>query len=227
VLFNTGKDVHPPICRKSTIDIIYMNGNERTKAYFGVNTSTVKTGYPVSNNDQFVLNTQLMNMEDREKYIWVTLTYDYIPDPIGIRDARLNWLTMSDFVPDYCTEMKTTNTNPWGTKNVTRDMIPLTDVFAESSIPVRYPLDGLFLGAAAHIHDGGTNVEVFQNDKTVCNSTSTYEKSKAAHLHGGSGNGSSEHIVKQTVCAYSEPLPVKAGDKFWMRVKYDFKQYPG
>jgi hypothetical protein len=221
VLLNTGRDVRTPLCRNSTIEIIYTNGNEKSIGYFGLNNSTVKSGYPVSDADKFVLNTQLMNMDDKEKYVWVTLTYDYIPDPQGLKEARLHWMTLGGLAPAYCVGVAK---NPWGVENVTSDLIPLSDAFEENSIPMPYPMDGLFYGASAHVHDGGIGVEIYRNSEMVCNSLPTYGKTNGGHSHSGD---SGEHIIKQSGCQYLDPLPVQRGDNFWMKVKYDFNQHPG
>jgi stress up-regulated protein Nod 19 len=221
VLFNTGRDVRAPICQNSTIEIIYTNGNEKSIGYYGLNNATVKSGYPVSDSDKFVLNTQLMNMEDKEKYVWVTLTYHYIPDAKDLREARLHWMTLGNVAPAYCSGV---SKNPWGKENVTSDLIPLSEAFEQSSIPMPYPTDGLFYGASAHLHDGGTSVEIYQNLQMVCNSVPTYGKSAGGHAHGGD---TGEHIISQSGCKFYDPTPVKRGDKFWMKVRYDFNKHPG
>jgi len=229
VLFNSGPQVNYTFCKNEPIEILYMNGNEKTRALYGVPTANVRSGYNVHDSDKFVLNTQLMNLEDKVKWVWVAMTYDYILQPgWNVKSSKLNWMSMGDLIPRYCADVFI---NPWGQRNVTEDLRPLKEVFVERSMPMPFPTKALFFGAAAHMHDGGIGVEIYHNQKMVCNSTAIYGKNEGGmSSHGGHGQGgaaSAEHIVKQTICEYNDPLPVNAGDTFHMAVSYDFKRHPG
>lgn len=91
------------------------------------------------------------------------------------------------------------------------------------------------------MHDGGTQTEIYLNDKMICNSVPQYGKSKPAHGHGegrkkrqavyvgGSvqDNENIEHILRQSTCEYADGIAIKKGDTMYQKVVYDFNRHPG
>jgi hypothetical protein len=79
------------------------------------------------------------------------------------------------------------------------------------------PRDGYIVATTGHIHDGGVNIFLELNGKTVCDSRAIY---------GGEGNSAMapdgrkwETIRAMTEC--NEPIPVKAGDNVSTTAMYD------
>lgn len=118
-----------------------MSGNERTYGGFGVPSAKIKSGYTVTESDSLVLTTELMNMEDKEKYAWVTITYEVLdgshPD---FRQGKNVFMFIGN---TGCEGFNMTN--PFGVSNVTQYQQPKSMAFAEHSIPWKSPADGYIL----------------------------------------------------------------------------------
>jgi hypothetical protein len=93
--------------------------------------------------------------------------------------------------------------------------------------------NGEIMGAAGHLHDGGTNVQLLVNDKLVCDSKATYGGSpefigKGMGDHHG---GSSPHISNMSIClagrGFEGVTEVKKGQKWDLKALYDYSIYPG
>lgn len=214
---------------------MFMDGNERTTNSYAIPNSTVKSGYSLTPQDSFILTTELMNMEDKEKWAWVTITYDLLegahPD---YRQGKTVWMSIGPPI-GACGK---SFTNPFGPSNLTWAQQPKSEVFIEHSQPWIALQDGLIMSTGGHMHDGGVNTEIFKNKDKICDSLPHYSKAKtAAHGHGdmakrqmGGGMASNSeiaHIEKQDKCLFPGGLPLKKGDSMYLQVDYDFKKYPG
>jgi hypothetical protein len=183
-----------------------------------------------------------MNMEDKEKWVWVTVTYDYLDGPQpNYRKGGMVWKSISVTTAGVCPST-TMSQSPFGASNVTSDMIPKSEVFSESSVPWISPTDGTIVMTGGHMHDGGVSTEIFQNNKLICSSIPHYSNSTGGmggHGHasempksggaggGGNSNKENEHIQSQSRCDFPQGLPLKKGDTMYIRTNYDFRKYPG
>jgi hypothetical protein len=241
---NIGTNVREPVCNKTLMENIFMVGNERTTSQFGVKGSGIKSGYHVNPSDMFVLNTEIMNMDEKEKWVWVTVTYDYIDEfRPEYKEGKMVWQSIGT---NRCAELG--DANPFGITNLTKTAQPTKMTFAEHSIPWIVPQDGFMLGAAAHMHDGGTNTKVYRNNDLLCTSLPKYSKDgkgmggagptgakPPAHSHkikrqiqgGNYDNFELQHISSQPPCIFEKPVPLKKGDKMYVVANYDFLKYPG
>jgi hypothetical protein len=218
---------------------MFMSGNERTTGGYGVVNSSVKSGYSITKDDSFILTTELMNMEDKEKWAWVTVTYELLEGPQpGYRQGKTVFMGIG---PAACGNLSVPN--PFGASNVTYNQQPKYDIFEENSIPWQSPQDGIVLSTGGHMHDGGLTTEIFQNGKMICDSVAKYGKSKGGHSHGdgmrkkrqaalaGSNVSNNvadvEHIQMQTVCDFPDGIPLKKGDSMHLKVKYNFHEHAG
>jgi hypothetical protein len=212
-----------------------MSGNERTVSEFAFANSTVKSGYNVNPQDAFVLHTQLMNLDDVEKWVWVTITYEVLdgvqPD---YKQGKQVFMTIGNPIAACGRPV----TKPWGPSNLTANLKPISESFIERSEPWIAPQDGFILSTGGHMHDGGVSTEIFKNNERICNSIPHYSKAKAAHSHGDAvkrqqpsgptaANADIEHIERQDACYYPTGIPLKKGDTMHLQVKYDFKEHPG
>jgi hypothetical protein len=75
------------------------------------------------------------------------------------------------------------------------------------------------------VHDGGVNTEIYQNDKLICDSETTYGITNATSMAGGHSSTASRHILSMKGCRST--AAVKVGDKFHIVVNYDFEKNPG
>jgi len=231
VLLNAGLQVNDAVCGGGMIEHLFESGNERTEIAFVLPNSTVKSGYHVRPSDIFLINTELMNMENQEKWVWLTLTFDYMDgSPPGYKEGKVVWMSIG---PSRCGG---TSDNPFGRSNLTATQQPTSVSFSEYSIPWISPRDGYILGANGHMHEGGTSVDVFRNDQLICTSLPKYAKSAAKGMGGhhgkrqnmgGHSSDDIEHIGEQTGCEFHQAIPIRKGDKMFIRSNYDFTQHPG
>jgi hypothetical protein len=122
--------------------------------------STQKAGYFLNGTDDIAILAELMNETEEPRDAVVTITFEYIPTvPSGFDLVTPLWLDIGN-----CT---------------TSDMpAQANTTFKYSSAPWTSDISGRILDVAGHIHDGGTHIEVFQNDKLICNCSAAYGQSE-------------------------------------------------
>jgi hypothetical protein len=223
-----------PVC--GTIwEHLFESGNEKTVIDFAVANATIRTGYRFKPKDILVLNSELMNMQDKEKWVWLTLTYDYLDGPHPeIKDGRVIWMSIG---APRCGGAN--DHNPFGKTNLTVMEQPTSIVLSEHSMPWVSPGDGYIVGINGHLHEGGTNIQVFKEGKLTCTSTPHYSNFPSSGMgsmnHGKrqimgpntTTNANIEHIDKQGGCIFNTPLPVKKGETMFIQANYDFTKHNG
>ncbi|KAF2398655.1 hypothetical protein EJ06DRAFT_557869 [Trichodelitschia bisporula] len=236
VVLNFGFQVRDAVCPdglQGYMEHLFETGNERTDIDFTLQNSSIKSGYHLRAGDTFLINTELMNMEDKEKWTWLTLTYDVIDGfPAEYKEGKVVWTSIG---PPRCSGVP--DVNPFGQTNLTKSQQPVRTVFTEYSIPWVSRKNGWIMGSNGHMHDGGTSTEVFKNDQRICISYPHY--SMGGHGMGGMGhdkrqlragnhtNTDIEHIDVQEGCFYTDPVPIKKGDSLYIRANYDFTAHAG
>jgi hypothetical protein len=224
-----------------TIENLFMAGNERSPVFFALAGSSIQSGYLITPKDTFTLDTQLMNLQDKEKWVWVTITYDIVENPSNdMKTGRNAWMSLSPWTAGAC---PATFENKFGETNLTSTLQPKKDVFAEHSLPWVADADGFILATGGHMHDGGVNTEIFLNDKKICTSNSEYGTGAGEHAHadkpkggpegmpgaagGPASNAEIPHIQKQTRCTFKDGMPIKKGDSMYIVANYDFTKHAG
>jgi len=236
VLWNAGPKVWDSNCGNSRVENIYMAGNERSSVGYGIQGAKIKTGYKLQPQDMFAMTTQLMNMEDKEKWVWITMNFEYLDGPQpDYKVGKPIWMSIGIGPGAWCPGDDYTK-NPFGASNITISQQPKALRFSEHSMPWRALQDGYILSTGGHMHDGGVSTEIFKNDALLCDSLPHYAKTTQGHhpMHdrrqisgGATSNTEIEHIEKQDPCLYMEGVPLKKGDQMYMKVNYDFEKYPG
>jgi len=231
VLINAGFNVRDATCG-GILENVFESGNERTDSPYFTKESGVKSGYHVRNEDIFIINSELMNMEDKEKWAWVTIEYDMIegfrPD---WKDGKIVWMSIG---PDRCTGSEL---NPFGSSNLTKTQQPIRNTFFEYSVPWTSPADGLILGNNCHLHDGGTSTRFYLEGKMICESIPRYSNGSGLPTMGMSPmrkrqmgthkNSEIPHIEDQPPCVYKEAIPIKRGQDMYIKADYDFTIHEG
>jgi hypothetical protein len=257
VLVNVGATVVDPVCGYKYMENVFMSSKERNDGIFTRPDASIKTGYHILEDDEFVVFTELMNMSDKEKWAWLTITYDYIDgEQTDYLDGKVVWQQIGR---NSCGDDPR---NPFGESNMTDLRQPTKIAFAEHSFPWEIPYDAQLLGTNGHMHDGAISMEIFYNDKHVCTTAPTYSSKQSGpgmgmggavaapggHGHGGrkrdvnpvpnpsavkplnGGNYTNtqiDHIEKQVPCVFEPPMKVKKGDKMNLVANYDFTKHPG
>jgi hypothetical protein len=162
------------------MEIIFMSSKERSEALFLLPNSSVKTAYHLEPEDSFVLSTELYNMDDKEKWLWVTVTYDYI-DGVNTdyKDGKMVWMTIGRSLCGHSFD------NPFGASNMTMFAQPLKMNFSEHSIPWDIPYNAQLLGTNGHMHDGASSMDIFHDGQLVCTSIPKYGNATAHGMAGG------------------------------------------
>ena len=70
-----------------------------------------------------------------------------------------------------------------------------------------------------------TGLEIYQNDKLICDSKANYAMTKSSHMSGGHDTTAARHIASMSGCRSN--ATVTAGDKFQIVVNYDMETNPG
>jgi len=177
VLINTGPGVKEPNCNIWPIEDLFQSGNERQYSGFALNTSSMKTGYQIKKEDKFLFVTELMNMNEEPKWVWLTMSYEYLDGPQpDVHPAHMLYQTIGT----GC-QVNKGQKNPFGNSNISETAIPHKglDKFSESSFPWTSPYDGTVIAAGGHLHDGGEDVQIFVNGDVICDSRAIYGKGGA------------------------------------------------
>jgi hypothetical protein len=224
VLLNSGPKVVDGNCGSAKIDNMMMIGNERSMNGYALPGAKIKSGYKLHPEDTFILQAELMNLLDKEQWVWMTIAYEILdghaPD---YKDGRMLWMSIGPLSMS-CPGHKIKS--PWGPTNLTLAQQPKAEVFSEHSFPWKAPRDGFILATGGHMHDGGETLEIFQNDKVICTSAPTYTK-EAGHGHsmgrrqisgGKQSNNEIAHIDKQPGCNFPEGKPLSKGDTMYLSV---------
>lgn len=221
VLVNAGPNVKDVMCGLGgKASAIFMDGNERTPNRYWDGDANQKTGNHLTPDDTFVIVNELMNMDPVEKWVWNTLTYEYIegehPD---YRQTANLFLSIGPSCQGFV--------NPAGPSNltITSQPKPGSKAFSEMSIPWKSPVDGVILGAGGHLHDGGTDVVIYHNDKVICDSIASYGGAGSVSGMGMSANDGMEHIGEIKAC--NNLGPIAKGDTIKIQAKYDFTKHAG
>lgn len=128
VLVKDGLGVRDIVRQNETMEYVFESGNERSEVVFFIPNSTVSIRYFLRSAERFILNTKFMNMEDKEKWVWLTLTYNYVKGtPPAYKDARVVWMSIG---PNRCGGGID---NPFGKTNVTAAQQPIKNAFSEYS----------------------------------------------------------------------------------------------
>jgi hypothetical protein len=206
VLSNLGRP--SAVCPTSDSgDRFFASGNERTAINICVN-GTDKAGYYVNKTDHVVMLTELMNETEDPRPAVVTITYEYIPGmPAGFDTVTPVWLDIGN-----CSDSDVPAKN--------------NTAFQYSSQTWKSTVAGKITGTGAHLHDGGTHLEVMQNGKDICNAQAIYGGSPGyvESMNGMSGMDMSMgmdmvHVSSIGVCANVGPVDV--GDEFSITAYYN------
>jgi hypothetical protein len=228
-VLNTGPEAKDGTCARPAYDLFFSTGNERSTIIYNNPDATRQAGYYVQNSDNFVLQSEVINNELNEKEIWVYMDYQYISGkPSGHQQTKVVWLSGAE-KPCSTKARLQELINGEEPKLGAGEMFPPNDKkFTLKSEPWVSPWAGNFIALGGHLHDGGENIEIYQNDKLICNSQANYvvgTSSPMAASHHGDTTIAARHITKMTGCRTSDAVNV--GDKFYIVVNYDFEKNPG
>ncbi|KAK3626378.1 hypothetical protein LTR56_019853 [Elasticomyces elasticus] len=196
VLLNRGRK--DSVCAAMPAQRFFASGNERTAVDLTSTFSALGTqhlGYPVAENDTFVVSGELMNMLDTSQEVVFFMVWEFLPTPpTYFKPAVPFWLDVGG-----CGD---------------------SDVPAKPGKQFEYvsPVliasshwDIAFIGG--HLHDGGTHLDVIRNEEIVCTTEALY----------GTSGLATGHIARMQTCLIAgSTLP---GDQFYIKAYYDTKAH--
>lgn len=228
LLYNVGEGRSDPTCKDRDVSLphvivgttakkserVFGSGNERTPLLFP-DASTMKIGYRLNENDKFAILVDLMNTNEEDKTAYLTMTYDIVDGhQKDWDDIKPIWLDIaqcgtSEIIPQQQSG-KFSMTSNW-TSNV----------------------EGEIVGAAGHLHNGGSHLTLSVNGQQTCDSVATYGESpefiqqqdKSGHAH----RSAMKHISSMSQCwgpsfAMNQ---IKVGQNWQLEAFYDFDKYQG
>jgi hypothetical protein len=197
------------------------------------------------------LQLELMNMDDVEKFVWLTMNYEFVEGPHPeYKLGKTVWTNIAPVPP--CPGAKRFD---WGPSNLTLAQQPKSQVFSEHSQPWTAPKNGLIMTTGGHLHDGGVSLQVYHNDKVICDSASIYSEKGGGMGAGGLATvkpGTTDgmtmthhtpdmameqtpgakrdkplHIDHQEGCLFMDGLPIVKGDTMHLQANYNFTKFDG
>ncbi|KAF2436859.1 hypothetical protein EJ08DRAFT_655026 [Tothia fuscella] len=161
-----------------------------------------KAGYWVAENDKFMANVVLVNYNKEQKSVTVKYDLEWSPTP---PPANTRGMLVSI---SQCPGKGSIKMSPSGPANSTSGKFTFLE-------------DGVILAARGHLHDGGSQVAMYVNNKPACASKATYGGKESTTEVGGTKWAT---ISSMSYC--DGPIPIKKGDQMHLVVEYDLKAHP-
>ncbi|TKA83842.1 hypothetical protein B0A55_00111 [Friedmanniomyces simplex] len=177
----------------------FASGNERTAVDFTSTFSAAGTqhlGYPIRANESFFVVGELMNMLNTSQEVVFSMIWEYLPSPRPyFKHAIPYWLDVGG-----CGDSD----------------VPAKSVsqFAYTSPVLNASFHGTIALIAGHLHDGGTHLDVFRNERSVCTTVATYT----------SANVTDDHIARIDSCTNAGVTA--PGDQWFIKAYYDTVAHP-
>jgi hypothetical protein len=202
LLAATGGGKSDLICNGTTVGFLgerfFAAGNERT----GVDIQSLPYGYYITRSDSWNLVVDLMNWQTTSKTVKLRVTYKYATstDATSRENVRPMWLDADGCSTDSYISVPNTG---------------ITDHHRDITAPIR----GNVIGAAGHIHDHGTNVELTNNsagEALICNSVARTGESAGYITPDGRS-----HVSSMSVCLGNPLARVAAGNRLRLHTIYN------
>ncbi|KAF1813274.1 hypothetical protein P152DRAFT_481382 [Eremomyces bilateralis CBS 781.70] len=212
VMLMSGTGKRDVVCPSGVLSMLgerfFSSGNERSPTMFGdVETQTLKAMYPIAAADRINMQVELMNMKPQEQTVYFTVEWEFLPKAAtaGFKQTKALWMDV--------TNCGVSSVAPPANKQV----------FTLKSDAFTIPANGQMLGTAGHLHDGGVNVNVYLNDKVICDSQATYSTTTMGGMAMSDGHDGDAHIATMSGC--TNIGPVKQGDKLRIEANYDLDKH--
>ncbi|KAE9980173.1 hypothetical protein BLS_009066 [Venturia inaequalis] len=200
----------------------FSSGNERTplnmvskKDANGGN----KAGYHLNKEDNYRFIVDLMNMNMDDRTVYLTITYDLVDGPLpkGWSNLKPVW-----FDVDQCGMSEVPAAKQEGKYTLTAK--PWTPNF-----------EGEVVGMGSHLHDGGVNINVLINDKSICDSQAKYGENSqyifkdSKNTMPGGEKVAEKHISSMSTCYYegADAKKLDPSQSWGMTGDYDYQKFEG
>jgi hypothetical protein len=198
-----------------------VSGNDEAANYYTTPDGKFKSGYSIGKWNTMTLQAELVNYLQTPQEVYIVTEYEYIPRDPTYNDASVSLFSVTGCgFPDY---------------HAPKDQLQ----YNATSAAVKSPMDGHIINASkyinfwtyttniraeGHLHDGGVNIILTVNGKTVCDSHAKYELD--ANLAGSiAPNGKPWQVITEMEQC-TTPVPIKKGDVLQMTAYYDNGIHP-
>jgi len=138
----------------------FVTGNERTPFFYYKKDAAGESAFHLDAQDRFFFLVELMNMNMQDSTVYITMTYDYTDGklPAGWSDVKTVFLDANS-----CQSSEVPS--PKGKQ-----------VFSIQSKPWRPTVEGRIIDSMGHLHDGGTDIDIFSSgtSQPLCHSKAVY-----------------------------------------------------
>jgi hypothetical protein len=182
------------------------------------------SGFHVGKEDEIHVNLEIVNYNKEKRDFYLTYEIEYLPGLVG-HNAQEQLLNLIG-----CNSSQTVVLSHEGPVNTTSDQFLIykdghildaskysLQEFSTVYFRTRHKI--LTYYPEGHLHNGGSKMFMFINDKIVCTSEAIYGGQDPS-LPSAAGAS----ITKLTPCQV--PIPVKKGDWLSMAAEYDLKNHP-
>jgi len=209
-----------------TPNAFFVTGNERTPFNYFNPTDTKKSAYHLQASDKFFYLVELMNMNNEDALVYITMTYDYTEGalPAGWDDVKTVFLDANS-----CSSSE--EESP--IKNaVTKEFAQTFSV--HSPAPWIPNIEGRIVDSIGHLHDGGVAIDINAGTGILCNYTAAYSskpeyvaKKMGGMLMDTGDKVAVDHISNMEGCDMRSPLVKEMNSKqSWTTTGYyDYSKY--
>ena len=149
-------------------------GSEGSGSAFAAKNTTVKSGVYISPSDKFTFMAELVNYDPKEKPIYLSLDYEWVPGKIsGLLDVGMGVMSASScdnlnglFIPPKDRSITYEGAEWTATQN--GYFVNFTPHVSYHSLVKPSFKDISILISNPQIHDGGQNVKIFVNSTGSC-----------------------------------------------------------
>jgi len=222
--YSCGKDGAAPKQQGMQSSYFLGSGVDESEYFFTTPDGKYNSGYYVGKSDTFMMQSEIVNYSPEPQKWYIAADYEFVPGkPQGLEDV-----SVTDFNVVSCSGFLEAGYHPPnGAKK-----------YAKTSRNFIMTRDGTILHAMGHLHgelvgipsrelilmnvDGGTNIQLYVNDKQVCDSKASYG-GKQGTLVTETG-AKWETISSMTSCR--DPVPIKKNDVVTIKSIYDLELHP-
>jgi hypothetical protein len=159
-----------------------------------------KSAFLTGKDDLFGMQAELVNYNPTNKTVFIDLEVEYLDH------QPADWMDASTMV------LSATGCKDPGYRPPQKELI-----YTHISEKVEVTNNGYIVNTRGHLHDGGTSIELWHNDKMVCSSKPTYGKAP------GSDANTPPTITDMSWC--HDPVALKKGDSLQLKTHYDLTKY--
>jgi len=179
-------------------------GEVSSAGLFSTPDGSFPSGYYLGKDDKIMLMTEVINYSNATKNVYVVTEFDYIEGkPAGYLDSGVVMFSVNQ-----CDTGNPILKAPAGKKKFSLKGTAATAV-----------LDGYILIRHGHLHDGGNNIVMKLNGRTVCDSRAVYGQNTT-----GVDGKSWMALSNMTQC--HEPIKVQRGDQMEVEAFFDLDKHP-